>query len=209
MLRRHLTFVAALALATPTMAWAAAPQIRGQVTVQFGSRGWNQSAYRNGYDRGVRAGRDDERHGDRFRYDDESDYRRADDGYRSAYGSRDDYRDQFRRGFAAGYREGYGPDGRDGGFGRGERVPYTAGRTFGRFDLAAQNGFNDGYAAGLNDARHHDRFDPIGERRYRSGDHGYERHYGSKDLYKATYRDAFRDGYAQGYRESEGWYGRR
>jgi hypothetical protein len=67
-----------------------------------------------------------------------------------------------------------------------------------RFDLAFNNGFDDGYEAGLRDARKGDRFDPIREKRYRSGDHGYDRRYGAKDLYKNRYRDAFRRGYADG-----------
>jgi hypothetical protein len=211
MFRRHLTFIAALALATPTAAWAATPQIFGQFPVQFGSHGWEQSAYREGYDRGLRAGRDDLRRGDSYRYEDESDYRRADYGYRSEYGNRDRYRDEFRRGYEVGYRTGYGrfdsysrlPPNRDG------RAPWAEGRAYGRFDLAAQNGFNDGYDAGLRDARDRHRLDPLSERRYRSGDHGYERSYGSKDRYKLAYRDAFRDGYDQGYREGASWSGGR
>jgi len=70
-----------------------------------------------------------------------------------------------------------------------------------RFDLAFFNGQEDGYEAGLKDARRSDRFDPIREKRYRSADHGYDRRYGPKDVYKNRYRDGFRRGYQEGYRD--------
>jgi hypothetical protein len=70
-----------------------------------------------------------------------------------------------------------------------------------RYDLAVERGSDDGYAAGLRDGQRGDRFDPIGERRYRAGDRGYDRRYGPRDLYKDRYRDAFRRAYEQGYRD--------
>ena len=70
-----------------------------------------------------------------------------------------------------------------------------------RYDLAVEHGFDDGYAAGLRDGQRGDRFDPVGERRYRAGDRGYERRYGPRALYKDRYRDTFRRAYDQGYRD--------
>jgi len=70
-----------------------------------------------------------------------------------------------------------------------------------RFDLAVRNGEEDGYKEGLHDGERGDRFDPVREKRYRSADHGYDRRYGSKELYKDRYRDAFRRGYEEGYRD--------
>ncbi len=67
---------------------------------------------------------------------------------------------------------------------------------------AAQNGYRDGYEQGRNDARGSNRFDPIGSRRYRSGDHDYDGRYGSRDDYKREYRAAFQAGYDEGYRGS-------
>jgi hypothetical protein len=202
MFRRHLAFATALTLALPTFAWAATPQFGGQAVVQFGS----QNAYREGYDRGVRAGDLDARRGERFRFDDESDYRRGDIGYQSQFGSRERYRDDFRRGFESGYRTGYSDNNR-----RDDRIPsrsdspYFDGRpgvgSYGRTDAAANNGYNDGYREGLNDGRARHRFDPVAESRYRSGDHGYERAFGSKERYQNVYRDAFRNGYGTGYRD--------
>lgn len=198
MIRRHLILAAAVALAVPTTL-SAAPQ--WGVTVQFGSRPSVNPAYEEGYARGVRAGENDARRGDRFQFNDESDYRRGDIGYRSQYGHRDGYRDVFRRGFEAGYIAGYrAADARNrpGWNGRPDG-PWSNGRAYGRSDIAAQLGYNDGYAAGLDDGRDGRRFDPIGESRYRSGDHGYERSYGSRDVYRARYRDAFREGYESGF----------
>jgi flagellar biosynthesis/type III secretory pathway protein FliH len=74
-------------------------------------------------------------------------------------------------------------------------------RAVSRYDLALQHGFDDGYEAGERDGQRGDRFDPIGERRYRAADHGYDRRYGPRDVYKNRYRDAFRRGYENGYRE--------
>lgn len=205
MFRRHLALATTLALSLPAAARAAEPQWGGQVVVQWGSPAATQAAYREGYDRGVRAGRDDVRRGDRFRYDDEADYRRADSGYDSRFGSRDRYRSEFQRGFADGYRIGYGQDDRYRNLppGRGGQAPWANGRgsAYGRYDLASANGYSDGYEAGLDDARDRRRFDPIGESRYRSGDHGYKGSYGSRERYKDTYRVAFRDGYEEGFRD--------
>jgi hypothetical protein len=66
---------------------------------------------------------------------------------------------------------------------------------------AYDNGFRDGLVAGRDDARHHERFDPIRARRYREGDHDYDRRYGSRDDYRREYRAAFQQGYQQGYRQ--------
>jgi hypothetical protein len=61
-------------------------------------------------------------------------------------------------------------------------------------------GFRDGVDAGRDDARHHERFDPIRAKRYRQGDHDYDRHDGSRGDYQREYRAAFQQGYEQGYR---------
>jgi hypothetical protein len=69
-----------------------------------------------------------------------------------------------------------------------------------RYDSAAyDNGFRDGLEKGREDVRDNDSFDPVRHSRYRSGDHGYQSRYGTKEQYKLTYRDGFEAGYAQGY----------
>lgn len=204
MFRRHLVFATMLTLAAPALAFAAEPQVRGGFTVQFGSQNWQQNAYREGFDRGIRAGESDGRGGFQLRFEIQSDYRRGDFGYRNEYGNRDRYRTEFRRGYETGYRQSFTRFGRNDRYGNGAYGNNGYGNNgYGRFDPATQNGFNDGYEAGVRDARDRNRFDPISERRYRSGDHGYNGRYGSKERYKDVYRDAFRNGYEQGYRQND------
>jgi hypothetical protein len=148
--------------------------------------------YDVGFERGQRAGLDDARRGDRYDFTDESDYRRGDAGYRGQYGDRQAYRERFRNGYQAGYRVGYGYD----------RRPGYAGSP------AFERGFNDGYEAGIKDARRRERPDPISEGRYRSADRGYNRNYGSREAYKNQYRTAFRQGYERGYADARRYDGR-
>jgi hypothetical protein len=69
------------------------------------------------------------------------------------------------------------------------------GAPFFRVDVAFRTGFTDGYDAGFTDARRRHRFDPFDEGRYRSANRGYDRRYGSKDVWRVRYRDGFRRGY--------------
>ncbi len=194
---RLLSFAAvgALTIAAPSAALAQA--------------GWNTPGYNEGYQRGQSAGAEDSRRGDAFEFTDEGDYRRGDQGYRSQYGNRDRYRDSFRYGYQEGYRLGYGNyGGRYGGAGRGGQPPWSNGRDD-RYDPYRNNGYNpayqaglnDGYEAGLDDGRDNRRFDPVSERRFRSADRGYEREYGSREIYKANYRESFKLGYQRGYND--------
>jgi flagellar biosynthesis/type III secretory pathway protein FliH len=75
------------------------------------------------------------------------------------------------------------------------------GRYGGYSDAAIQNGVNDGYEKGLEDARKNRSFDPLRQDWYRSGDRHYDSRYGSKEQYKDMYRQGFRDGYDRGFRE--------
>ena len=68
--------------------------------------------------------------------------------------------------------------------------------------IATQSGYRDGVDAGRDDARHRERFDPVRAKRYRDGDHDYDRRYGPRDDYKREYRSAFERGYREGY---SGW----
>jgi hypothetical protein len=181
-----------------------------------GARGGvDQRAYSTGYDEGRQRGEQDARRRRSFDYQRHNDYRDADAGYRG--GNRSSYRSVFRQGFVAGYNDGYRlysqggysqggypqggyPQGRypQGGYpqgGYGNAGTYAS-------SPAAQNGYRDGYEQGRNDARGGSRFDPVGARRYRSGDQDYDRRYGSRDDYKREYRSAFQAGYEQGYRGS-------
>ena len=64
---------------------------------------------------------------------------------------------------------------------------------------AAARGYSDGYEDGVNDGKDRNRYDPVGEKDYRSADKGYYGGYGSKDAYKNNYRAGFRQGYEDGY----------
>lgn len=151
-----------------------------------------QAQFDQGFRLGVRAGETDARRGERFNYRDERDWQRS--------GSRP-FRDGFERGYSDGYRRGgyvgrggsgvYGGRG-DGGY-RGGGAVYA--------DPATAAGFEDGYRQGAEDARDGDRFDPVRAKRYREGDRGYDRRYGSREQWKTAYRQGFRAGYERGSRE--------
>jgi|SRR5947208_3035743 len=208
MMRAH-RYLPALVLSAAVL--AAAP-----ACASYGYNGSQRSAYRDverraydsGYRDGVRRGEDDGRRGRAYSFERQGDWRDADDGYHRDYGNREFYRRVFRRGFETGYSEGFNRYNRGYGYGAprsGYPVPapgygYPAGG--GYSTPAAQIGYRDGYEVGRNDARDRERFDPVRSSRYRSGDHDYDRRYGSKDEYKRIYRDAFQRGYEQGYRES-------
>lgn len=79
---------------------------------------------------------------------------------------------------------------------------YGRGRAAQSVDRRAYDiGFRDGVDAGRDDARHHEKFDAIRAKRYREGDHNYDRRYGSRDDFQREYRAAFQQGYEQGYRQ--------
>ncbi|MCA1560336.1 MAG: hypothetical protein LC804_08740 [Acidobacteria bacterium] len=81
------------------------------------------------------------------------------------------------------------PD-RRGGYGT-ESVPYD-------------NGYQDGLVKGREDERRNRSYDPARHSWYRSGDRGYNRRFGSRDEYRATYRDGFLAGYQNEYRANTG-----
>lgn len=159
------------------------------------------------YNRGLRDGReagaDDARRGRAYdvrRHGEYRDNRRGDD--------RGDLR-AYREGFESGYDEAYRRLARgNGGDPRRNAPPpdYRRQPPFGGdsrdrvLSPAADNGYRDGLEEGQRAARDGDRFDPIREKRYREGDHGYERQWGSRDDYKREYRAAFQRGYETGYR---------
>ena len=61
-------------------------------------------------------------------------------------------------------------------------------------------GYQDGYRQGRDDARDGDRYDPRGQREYRSADNG---RYRSGDA-RRVYRQGFEHGYDEGYRDARG-----
>ncbi len=85
------------------------------------------------------------------------------------------------------------------------RYPNRNPSGYGYQSVPFRNGYDDGYEKGREDVRDRDRFDPTRHGRYKSGDHEYDRRYGSKDQYRVVYRDGFRAGYDEGYRAFSGY----
>jgi len=173
----------------------------------------DRTYYDGGFRDGRESGVDDARRGRSYdvnRHGEYRDNRRGDD--------RGDLR-AFRAGFEAGYDEGYRlyargnrrgdypsastypyPPPPASGYPR-QQGPYYGGTYGGRYATpAADNGYRDGFEEGQRAAHDRDRFDPVGEKRYREGDHNYNKQYGSRDQYKREYRAAFQQGYNEGYR---------
>ena len=200
MFRRHLPWIFALAVLVPS---AASAQWLPQSRIQLPR---TQPGYEEGYQRGIEAGAADSRRRTSFNFSIHADFRRGDIGYRAQFGSRDRYRDEFRRGFQIGYQWGYNGN-RGGSYDRSipgtrQTPPWSGGRAAARLDVASQQGYSDGYEAGLDDGRDGRRFDPVGERRYRGADRGYNKSYGPRDRYKANYRDGFLSGYEAGFQNA-------
>ena len=174
--------------------------------------------YDTGFREGIKEGEKDGRGGDRYRYQDEGDFRKADVGYRNSYGSRDMYRQAFRSGFADGYSDGYRRYSRDGRYGDDR---YGSGRygtggggvlggifgsdprygQRGGYSIAYDNGLRDGLEKGREDIRKSRSFDVRRHEWYRDGDRSYNNGYGSREQYKVDYRAGFDAGYDQGYRQ--------
>ncbi len=183
-----------------------------------------QTAYDNGYREGLKEGEKDARRGEYPSYQDERTFQRADKGYHRTFGDRERYRQVFRGGYTAGYNDAYQRiAGNYGSYGRGRgravprQYPNTYPNTSGRYpntypntypgnpgrygySPAFQNGRNDGYEKGVEDARKNRSFDPLRHKWYRSGDHEYRGEYGPKDSYRDIYRRGFQEGYDLGYR---------
>ena len=157
-------------------------------TVQWGRavpRGDFQRAYDQGFSRGVREGERDARSGRRRDHRDSDSFRRGSRGWGNS-GAMDD---AYRRGFAEGYQRGYDRnrggyrgayDYPRGGYGYpGNGGYYPDGGRDGYYSPAAQRGFEDGLRDGRNDARDSDRYEPTRKKKYRDGDDGYDKRYGS------------------------------
>ena len=165
-------------------------------------------AYENGYHEGAKHGERDARQG-HFGYEHERTFRNADKGYHREFGDRELYRQSFRAGYAEGYRLAFDRSGRysyggrpnvgQGRYQHPDRSGY--GNGYG-YNGAVQNGVNDGYEKGIEDARKNRSFDPLRHKWYREGDRHYDRRYGSREQYENLYRNGFRRGYEQGYRQA-------
>ncbi len=225
-----------------SIGWGGRPQAAYADTDRRSYYDSQRVAYDNGYREGAKEGQKEGRKGERFRFEDEKTYQRADKGYHREFGDVQRYRQSFRSGYAAGYSEAYQRNaaydprdrGRDGdwrpGYGSGRAVPrgdsrgpvyypdnrypdnrgYPADRypdsryptgAYRANGVAFQNGIQDGYEKGQEDANRGRSFDPLRHAWYRSGDRHYDSRSGSRDQYRDLYRRGFQDGYDRGYRE--------
>ncbi len=191
---------------------------------QYGNGG--QYAYDNGYRDGMEHGRADRANGSGYDYRD-ANWRRADRGYDRRMGNQGQYKQSYREGYQAGYNQGYNGSNGRGGYGGvfgGNRYPDNrypdrtgtygsrwpnGGGIYGRGgnggyggvnDAAYSTGYNEGVAAGSDDARDGDRYDPQRHDQFKKADRGYHSNYGSKDAYKQRFRDGYLRGYDEGYR---------
>jgi len=67
--------------------------------------------------------------------------------------------------------------------------------------VAFDQGYEDGYAQGWDDADDGDAYNAVGHARYRSANHGYNSRLGSRAAYARIYREGFRAGYDAAYRD--------
>ncbi len=107
------TVIAATILMTISTVSASA-----QYRYRLSEREVREIGYRNGYQYGIREGREDRRMGQRLDFKRSRTYRDGRYGYRDDYRHDGNYRDGFRDGFSAGYRQGYN---NSGGWGRRDR----------------------------------------------------------------------------------------
>lgn len=70
------------------------------------------------------------------------------------------------------------------------------------YNVARQEGYRDGLAAGRDDARDGERYKPQNHSDYKKATDGYNSRYGNKGQYKQLYRDAFMQGYNQAYQQN-------
>jgi hypothetical protein len=183
-----------------------------------------QIAQQNGYNDGLRKGAEDAREGHNNPTG-TSDYRNATNGYNSRMGNKDAYREAYRQGFLQGFNEaqsraynggygngGYGNGGyNNGGYGRtggyptnggyGNRGGYGNYGGYGNntYQIAQQNGYNDGLRKGQEDAREGHN-NPTGTSEYRNAMNGYDSRMGDRRQYQQAYRQGFLQGFAEGQR---------
>ena len=221
---KFLTISAALVLlggapaAAQSSGWIGAPPAYSGDDYRAPYADARRAAHDNGYRDGVKRGEQAARGNKAFDARIERDYRDGSNGYNRSYGDRGRYRDDYRGGFAQGYRDGYyrrdaqypgngygygDSNGNGYGNGNGNGNGYGYGRNAGYG--AFQNGASDGYRKGLEDLEKRRNPDVTRHGWYRSGDHEYDRAYGSRDAYKVEYRRGFQEGYNRAVREGRRW----
>lgn len=73
-----------------------------------GSNDLRQTALNEGFNEGMKQGRNDRSRGDRYNYTDEDEFQKGTKSYSSRLGNKEIYRRYFREAFSHGYADGYG-----------------------------------------------------------------------------------------------------
>jgi hypothetical protein len=121
--------------------------------------------------------RDGDRNGD-YRRDRNGDYRRNRDRNRN---------DRYRR------SDRYGRNGDYANYG------------YNVYQIAENQGYQDGLNTGANDARQGQSYNPERSHYYKNATYGYNSSYGRKDDYKQAYRNGFGRGYDEGFQRYGGY----
>ncbi len=176
--------------------------------------------YDNGYRAGAREGERDARDGKQPGFKRDDAYEDADWGFRG--GDKGRYKYEFRRGYEAGYDAAYRRYARNGWYddrpgydprpgyevvvpAPGYNVPAYGGSYAGFGRIAYDNGYRDGVEEGHGDFHRNRAYAPWRCDRFKDGDHGYERRFGSRDAYRVDYRNGFRAGYEAAYQSRHDW----
>lgn len=158
---------------------------------QYADRGYNRSMgerddFQHGYRDGYKAGYSDG-------------FNRRPGRFNNGYGANqqnygyDESSREYRNGSYPAYNQddGYERNARD--FNRYRE------RGYGNRKIADDYGYRDGAAQGEKDRINGKAYRPNKNDRFEDANHGYQREFGKKDLYKQEYRQAFIHGYQDGY----------
>src|SRR6266700_4299060 len=170
-----------------------------------GSLNSKEHGYQHGYRNGLQQGREDRDRRLEHNFN-TRDFKRADEGYERYMGEHDDFQHGYRDGYKAGYDDGYyGRQMRPDVYGLNDRydpdrlprgdADADAYSRWGYSDVALDTGYRDGLQAGRQDLDRRKDFRPEKHDAYEDADHGYQKGYGDKNLYKEQYRKGFMRGY--------------
>ncbi len=170
-----------------------------------GSLNSKEHGYQHGYRDGLQQGREDRDRRLEHNFN-TRDFKRADEGYERYMGEHDDFQHGYRDGYKAGYDDGYyGRQMRPDVYGLNDRydpdrlprgdADADAYSRWGYSDVALDTGYRDGLQAGRQDLDRRKDFRPEKHDAYEDADHGYQKGYGDKNLYKEQYRKGFMRGY--------------
>ena len=108
---------------------------------------------------------------------------------------RDDRGDRDRNDRRGRNRDRDDRDNGRGGYGRGG---------YNIYQIAQNQGFQDGLYTGANDAQRGQSYDPQRSHFFRNATYGYDSSYGNREAYKQAYRNGFLQGYREGFQRYGG-----